>query len=208
MHPMSVSTKRPVRRRAPRASAGARNGRPGLDRAAWIRQARETFIAGGITAIKIGKLASALAVTRESFYWHFKSLAELQGELLADWEQGNAVAYEAVLDSRHDSEQEFRAVYEMWLDEGRYSPAWDTAMRDWARRSKRAARVVGRVDERRVQIIRQIYLDMGCEPDEALVRARIYYFHQVGYYTILPAESRLERLRLIPIYRKILESRR
>lgn len=186
----------------------ARNGkRTALDRAAWIAEARAVLVAGGIAAVKVGKLATKLGVTRESFYHHFKSLHELHDELLSDWDHGNAAAYQALLDPGHDGEQEFRAMERMWLDEARYSPAWDLAIRDWARVSKKAARVVARVDERRVEMIKQMYLDMGYEEVEALVRARIYYFHQVGYYTIKPGESRAERLKLFPVYVRVLMGR-
>lgn len=202
--PAKTARKRNRDLRAPRA----RNGkRAGLDRAAWIVEARAVLVAGGIAAVKIGKLAARLGVTRESFYHHFKSLQELNDELLSDWDRGNAAAYGALLDPRHDGEQEFRAMERMWLDEERYSPAWDSAIRDWARVSKKASRVVARVDERRVEMIKQMFLDMGYEETESLVRARIYYFHQVGYYTIRPGESRDERLRLFPVYVRVLMGR-
>lgn len=194
-------------RRAAKTAVSSNGARVALDRAAWIAKARAVLIEGGIGAIKVGKLAGMLAVTRESFYHHFSSLEELHDELLADWETGNVTAYQALLDAQRDGEREFRAMEKMWKEEGPYSPAWDAVIRDWARVSKKAERVVRHVDERRVGVIRQMYLDMGYEPVEALVRARIYYFHQVGYYTIKPGESRQERLALIPVYQRILLGR-
>lgn len=186
----------------------ARNGkRAVLNRAAWITAARAVLVAGGIAAVKIGKLAARLGVTRESFYHHFSSLQELRNELLIDWERGNAAAYESLLNPGHKGEEEFRALERMWLDEALYSPAWDSAIRDWARFSKRAARVVARADEQRVEMIKQMFLDMGYEEIEALVRARIYYFHQVGYYTVQPGESRDQRLKLFPTYVRVLMGR-
>lgn len=199
--------KMPESGRAPVISPKASGPRVALDRAAWIAKAREVLIAGGIGAVKVGKLAGMLAVTRESFYHHFKSLDELHDELLNDWDTGNVAAYQALLNSQRDGEREFRAMEKMWLEEGPYSPVWDAVVRDWARISKKAERVVRHVDERRVDLIRQMYLDMGYDPVEALVRARIYYFHQVGYYTIKPGESRRERMELFPVYIRVLLGR-
>jgi len=176
-----------------------------LDRRAWIAEARAALVAGGIAAVKVGKLAEKFAVTRESFYHHFKDLQELHDELLKDWDVGNATVYGELLDSGHDSKREFEAMERMWLDEAIYSPAWDAAIRDWARTSQKTARVLKRVDDRRVAIIKQMYVDAGYQDAESLVRARIYYFHQVGYYTVKPDESREERLRLFPIYARILK---
>src|ERR1700722_10751629 len=177
-----------------------RGKRKVLDRYAWIAAARAALVAGGIAAVKIGSLAAMLAVTRESFYHHFKSLQELHDELLKDWDMGNEKVYGELLDSAHDSMREFEAMERMWLDEATYSPAWDAAIRDWARTSSKTARFLKRIDDHRVAIIRQMYVDAGYNDAESLVRARIYYFHQVGYYTVKPDESREERLRLFPIY--------
>lgn len=204
---MDLPAKTARTRNDARPAPRARNGKRALDRAAWITEARAVLVAGGIAAVKVGRLAAKLAVTRESFYWHFKSLQELQDELLSDWERGNAAAYDALLDPRHDGSRELLAKVHMWLDEERYSPAWDSAIRDWARISKKTARVVKRVDEQRVETIKQMFLDMGYEEIESLVRARITYFHQVGYYTIKPGESREERLRLAPVYIRLLTGR-
>ena len=204
-----VGKSRKHRGNAGKGNAGKGNAgkRTALDRAAWIAEARAVLIEGGISAVKIGRLASKLNVTRESFYWHFRSLKELQDELLADWERGNTAAYEALIEAHSDGIEALRALARMWLDEEAYSPRWDGAVRDWARTSKAADRVVRRVDERRIEIIRQIFLSLGCDETEALVRARITYFHQVGYYALKPGESRKERLRLLPTYLRLLAGR-
>ena len=45
---------------------------------------------------------------------------------------------------------------------------------------------------------------MGYQDPEAFVRARTTYFHQVGYYILGVRESRDLRLKLMPIYIRIL----
>jgi hypothetical protein len=47
-------------------------------------------------------------------------------------------------------------------------------------------------------------LDAGVEPGEALVRARVIYFHQVGYYALEMGETRRERLDLSRTYYYVL----
>jgi hypothetical protein len=63
------------------------------------------------------------------------------------------------------------------------------------------------VDERRLAVIKQMFLDGGYTETEALVRARVFYFHQVGYYTVRPSESREKRLKLVPVYVRVLLGR-
>jgi AcrR family transcriptional regulator len=179
-----------------------------LGREAWLKVAREALIRGGIRAVEIGKLARRLKVTRGGFYWFFDSRQELLSELLADWERTNTQAFKETLqDSGHNGMAEFQAVVDMWVNERGYSPAWDAAVRDWARVSSKVAAAVRRADDQRIAILKQIFLDMGNPDDEAFVRARITYFHQVGYYTLGVREERAQRLRLLPLYIRFLTGR-
>jgi len=183
-----------MRKKAPRR-------KPPFGREAWLAAARDALIRDGIAGVEVGKLARRLEITRGGFYWFFESREELLRHLLADWEQNNTGAMKAVLrDAGHNGLEEFRALVDVWVNEDGYSPKWDAAVRDWARVSSAVARVVQRVDEERIDILKQIFLDMGCDDTSALVHARITYFHQVGYYTLGLKESRAQRLRLLPYY--------
>lgn len=175
-----------------------------LSRSDWIAAARGLLIAGGIEHVRIGRLSEALNVTRGGFYWLFKSRDDLLNELLKDWERTNTRPFERILMPEHKGMDELNALLDMWLDEKDYSPAYDSAIRDWARMSRRAAAVVKRVDARRIKLMKTIFLDMGHDDDEAFVRARIAYFHQVGYYILGLGESKAERSKARPLYMKIL----
>lgn len=179
-----------------------------LGRNAWILAAREALIRDGIRAVEVGKLARRLKVTRGGFYWFFNSRKELLDELLADWERTNTEAFKAVLrDPGHNGVAEFQALVDMWIAESGYSPAWDAAIRDWARVAPKVATVVRRVDEERIDILKRIFLDMDYPEEEAFIRARVTYFHQVGYYALGLKESREQRRRLLPLYIRTLTGR-
>jgi AcrR family transcriptional regulator len=176
-----------------------------LSRADWIAAARAALIKDGIRAVNVLPLATNLKVTRGGFYWHFRNRADLLDALLADWEANNTAAFERVVnDGGHNGPAEFEAIVDTWISERDYDPAWDTAVRQWALQSPRVARVVKRVDQRRIALIQQVFIDLGYGEPEALVRARITYFHQVGYYTLGLGESLEERLRLLPHYTAVL----
>jgi len=192
----------------PRRVAGfaAKTPRQALAREDWIRAAKDALIRAGINAVKVVPLARRLHVTRGSFYWHFKSLSELHKELLKAWERTNTEPFERALltgEAPH-AIKEFQTVIDLWVQEKDYSPAFDTAVRDWARISKEAAAAVRRADGRRIDVLHHIFIDMGYVDPEALVRARIAYFHQVGYYTLQLEEDPEQRLALVPIYAQVL----
>ena len=54
-----------------------------LQRFDWLQQALEIFVAEGIDAIRITRLADDLDVTRGSFYWHFQNRDDLIESLVS-----------------------------------------------------------------------------------------------------------------------------
>ena len=199
----SSTTTRP--RRASRKTRTGRS-RQHLGRADWITAARAELLAGGVNAVKIGRLAKRLRVTRGGFYWHFKSRADLLNELLRSWEVSNTAPFERSVANggARDGVREFVAIVSLWLNETEYSPAFDTAVRDWARTSKAVAVAVRRADERRIAVLHRIFLDLGFADPEAIVRAKVAYFHQVGYYTLSILSDRETRLALVGVYAQVL----
>ncbi len=175
-----------------------------LSRADWVVVARDLLIAGGVEHVRIGRLSEALGVTRGGFYWLFKSREDLLSEVLKHWEHTNTRPFEKILNNEHNGTDELNALFDIWLNEKEYIPAYDSAIRDWARISKKTARVVKRVDAKRIDLMKTIFLDLGHAEDEAAVRARVAYYHQVGYYILGLEETRALRLKLRPLYMKVL----
>lgn len=181
---------------------------PTLSRADWLAAARDAFIKGGVHAVKVDHLARRLGVTRGSFYFHFRGRADLLDALFQLWRKQNVEPFDTIArDSRIAGWDRIRKVTDLWLEEVQFSPAFDTAMRDWGRASKRVADAVGAADQARIALFHKAYNEMGFTGDEAFVRARVTYFHQVGYYTLAIRETRAERQRLLPFYNKILSLR-
>ncbi len=184
------------------------NGGDRLGTADWLRAARDELIQNGILSVKVDRLARRLRVTRGSFYWHFKSHKDLLEQLLKSWVATNTAPFKRVLDSGKDGEGKFQAVVDLWLSEEEYDPKFDTAVREWARVSPHVARVVRLADEERIAVLRQIFQELGYAGTDALVRARIAYFHQVGYYTLGIVESDAIRRKLRPCYSRALLGKR
>ena len=193
-------------KRATGNRAGSRSARLGRD--AWVAAGRRALIAGGVAAVRVEPLAAALGVTTGSFYWHFRGRDALLRALLADWRERNSAALQGAVDRhRRDPVAAMRALVHVWIDEAGYSPAWDAAVRDWARTSRPVAALVRRVDEERIRLLQRLFRRFGYAAAEAFVRARVTYFHQVGYYALHIEESRARRRRLVPLYLKVLTGR-
>lgn len=173
-------------------------------RADWLHVARAVLIEHGVLAVKVGPLARRLKVTRGSFYWHFVDQADLLRHLLADWRATNIAPFQRILEMEGDGHAKFDAVVELWISEKEYSPQLDVAVREWGRVSKDVAVAVRRADHQRISVLQRIFTELGYRDPEALIRARITYFHQIGYYTLGLNESRARRLKLGPVYSQVL----
>ena len=182
-----------------------RGSRSRLNSESWVRAARAVLIQSGVERVKIEPLAVALGVTRGSFYAHFRSRQDLLAALLEDWKVTNTRALqEAIEDNAGDGRNQLKAVVRVWIEESSYSPAYDTAMRDWARTAKAVAKTVMAVDEFRISLIKGAFEALGYRDPDSQVRANVMYFHQVGYYAMRVKQTRSVRFSLAPTYLSIL----
>lgn len=189
--------------RPPKAVATAK-GRNSLSRKDWIEAARLVLIASGVDDVKVDRLAKKLKVTRGSFYWHFKHRKELLDALLEGWENQNRNELAQIRErSGHGTAGVVEAV-RIWLGENPAHPTFDMAIRFWARKSPEVARLVRQIDEDWIMLLGAIFEGSGEDRLTALARARVIYFHQIGYYALAFDESLEDRLALAPHYHRIL----
>jgi AcrR family transcriptional regulator len=205
---MKAKSGKAAPRKAARSASSPPRKREPLGRQVWLDAAREALIEEGTAGVEVNKLAKRLGSSRGGFYWFFQNRQQLLDELLGYWAETGTALFEKVLRTPgHNGMEEYVALINLWIDESDYDPKWDGAVRDWARTSEAVREVVAGVDQRRIAILEQIFQDMGYRGREAHIRARITYYHQVGYYALGVRESRKERLELLPFYQRVLTGR-
>jgi len=198
-------SREPLSKSAPLRRPKRPNKAPKRDRQDWLETARKELIAGGVERVKVEPLAKLLGVTTGSFYHHFKNRQELLDGLLQHWEMNNsAPMFAAVEAAGTDPNDQFDALMEVWISESDYDPAYDSAVRAWAHSYGAAEAYVRRVDGKRIEMLKRIFLGFGYDPDRAFIRGRITYFHQVGYQAMEVAEPRERRRELLSLYREAL----
>jgi AcrR family transcriptional regulator len=200
---VQVKTKRPSKSLEQQGGAVAQ--RQTLSRGAWVAAARKVLEKRGIAEVKIDRLARHLKVTRGSFYFHFSSLKDLHSELLEEWRRINCAPFEAM---RHETDvdgvQFFTRIVHVWVNEDPFSPLLDLAVRDWSRTSRGLSKEVAEMDDLRISLLERAFLAMGYCADESVVRARITYFHQIGYYALSFKEDPAQRRCYQPIFGNVL----
>ncbi len=191
--------------RPPRAAKRPGGQRRPLTREKWIAAALEVFEKKGIAAVKIDALAKRLRVTRGSFYFHFAGLGDLHQSLLNQWRDRNCAPFaKLAAEPDLDGLTLFSRVVRTWVDEAPFRPLLDLAVRDWGRGARPVANEVAAADEFRISLLARAFRAIGYSDDESVVRARITYLHQIGYYALPFKETAAERTRYQPIYGRVL----
>ena len=136
----------------------------------WVDQGLKALADGGPDAVRIEPLAQALGVTKGGFYWHFKDRSALLDEVLDRWEQESVTE---IIDVVERGGGDARAKLRRLFTGAKKRPDLlraDLAVRDWARRDRRVAQRLRRVDNRRIQYMRGLFAEF-CD-DEEDVEAR------------------------------------
>ncbi len=171
-----------------------------LQRIDWLLKALEIFVAEGIDAVRITRLAQDLGVTRGSFYWHFENREDLIDALVSYWKDKNTSAItESVGNASSLAEGIFR-FFETCIDATLFDPRLDLALREWARRSDTVRSMVDIEDEARITSLREFFTRFGYAMPEALIRARVLYFSQIGFYALEVRETLATRLSYTEAY--------
>jgi AcrR family transcriptional regulator len=143
-------------------------------------------------------------VTRGGFYWRFKNRQDLLDHLLLDWESSNARHFLDRLAEPGTPRERMERLIDLWMEERQFDPRLEAAIRQWALIDQAVSQRVRTVDLGRIKAIANLLLEAGYSTNEAEARARITYFHQVGYYTLELGETAEERLAMRPHYTQVL----
>ncbi|TPI21049.1 TetR/AcrR family transcriptional regulator [Mesorhizobium sp. B4-1-1] len=164
----------------------------------WINLALEMLVTEGVESVRVLQMSERLGVSRSSFYNYFESRQDLLNRLLAHWRDTNT---KAIVERAGRPAATIIGgvmnVFECWADESLFDPRFDFAVREWARRSAEVRRIIDTADDERLGAVCDLYLRHGYSEEDALIRARVLYYMQIGYYVLdvkEPAETRLGHL--------------
>jgi AcrR family transcriptional regulator len=180
-----------------------------LTRDDWVAAARAVLVARGISAVGVRALAAAMQVTSGAFYWQFRNLEDLHQALRADWADRNTAPFtRAIAAAGPEGLRQYLAWVRVLVTEEAFDPDHDNAIRDWAHGSAATAAVLAEVEEFRIAQLRGVFAALGFPGRQADIRARVAYYHQVGYNAMRVREPREQRLRNVPFYAEILTDSR
>ena len=169
----------------------------------WLDLALSVLAVEGVAHVTVLNLSERLGVSRSSFYWYFKNRDELLDALLDRWDRLNTRSIVAQANEPAATVNEaVCSVFRCWVNPAIFSPRLDFAVREWARRSASVPQGLDRSDRVRTEALKALFVRFGYGDEDALVRARVLYYMQIGYYALDLKEPIEARLNLTPHYLK------
>jgi AcrR family transcriptional regulator len=148
-------------------------------RSGWIEQGLLALAAGGPDAVRIEALAQALGVTKGGFYGHFADRNALLVAMLDTWERECTDELRAQVEREGgDARTKIRRAG-LLSSADRLLPI-DLAVRDWARRDQTVAQRLRRVDNRRLDYLRELFATFCQDADEVEARSMLAFCLLIG----------------------------
>jgi len=165
----------------------------------WLDAAVQTLIEEGIDAVRIDRLATKLGITRGSFYHHYENRDDLLRAVLDHYVQINHQNFVAMLPHLRGTPKE--KLWTLWTaTASKEFRDYDWAVRMWGMRDPHVAKVLAKIDVKRMDVLMGLFMELGFNQDESWIRAALAYHGSLGdrafFGPFPPMAKRLEWRRI------------
>jgi AcrR family transcriptional regulator len=147
-----------------------------LTKTDWIERGLRTLANDGANALKVGPMATKLKVSRGSFYWHFRDIADFRSQVLRSWQERTTDQVIQEIGGKAEPDRLKHLLKRAFVEK----PRLDRAIRFWAAEDEDVATIVASVDARRVAYIAKLLVAAGVGSRRALPRAAFMYWAYLG----------------------------
>ncbi len=166
-----------------------------LTKEQWLKHGLKTLAQAGFTELKADKLCKSLGVSRGSFYWHFKNLADFHSAVLAYWQQvAVASTIESIENQSDDPLQKLRLLIGVAKAGDR---SLEQAIRAWAFSDSMVKQTVQQIDQQAEGYVAQLLIQSGLDGSTAALRADIFYSSYIGRLMLGKANTEPEASLLV-----------
>jgi len=152
-----------------------------LTKTDWIDHGLRTLASDGPSALKVGPMSATLKVSRGSFYWHFRDIADFRSEILRSWQDRMTDQIIQEVAGKAEPDRLKHLLRRGFAEK----PRLDRAIRSWAAEDEDVARIVASVDASRVAYIEKLLLAAGVDSRWARPRAAFMYWAYLGQAIVM-----------------------
>lgn len=162
-----------------------------LTKSDWIDHGLKTLATEGANALKVGPMAAKLGVSRGSFYWHFRDIADFRAHLLQAWLERTTEQVIRRIEAEQAEPDRLKPlllgafIAKPGLDRATSPWAAEDAIRAWAAEDENVAAMVASVDDRRVTYIARLLVATGVDDRKARSRAAFLYWAYLGQAIVM-----------------------
>ncbi len=153
-----------------------------LTKSDWIEHGLRTLANEGANALKVGPMATTLKVSRGSFYWHFRDIADFRSQVLQSWRERTTDQVIQELEAAKAEPDRLRHLMRRAFVAKR---GLDRSIRSWAAEDEDVARIVASADASRVAYIAKLLVAAGVQSRRALPRAAFMYWAYLGQAIVM-----------------------
>ncbi len=153
-----------------------------LTKTDWLDHGLRTLAASGANALKVAPMSEALQVSRGSFYWHFKDIADFRSELLRCWRERTTDQIIEELEAQESEAGRLNYLMKRALNDDH---RLDRAIRNWAAEDADVAKIVATVDAGRVAYVARMLEAVGVREPQASSRAAFMYWAYLGQAVVM-----------------------
>lgn len=156
-----------------------------LTKSDWLKHGLRTLTKRGPGALKAGAMAAELKVSRGSFYWHFRDIADFKTQVLQGWQKWTTDQIIEQIEAEKIEPQRLRRLMKLGMTN---RPGLERAIRSWAAEDKEVAVAVASVDARRVAYLAKLLVASGVDDAHAHARATFLYWAYLGQSVVMDAK--------------------
>lgn len=164
-------------------------------RAKWVEAGLNALATGGPRAVRIEALAQGLGVSKGGFYGFFANREELLQEMLDSWERGAVDDLLEMVSDEDDPRTRIHRLGMMTFADERLPVEF--AIRAWAQNDAAVAARLRRVDNRRMDLLREAIGSFCSDPDEVEARCLLAFCAAIAEHFLAadhPGRTRTEVL--------------
>ncbi len=154
-----------------------------LRKSDWLAEGVRALSNEGPGALKAARIAARLGVSRGSFYWHFRDVADFKRQLLASWRERTTDRVIRDLDAREAKPDRLKDLLRRAMA-GKRSRL-EQAVRLWAAEDRNVASAIAVADASRIAYIAELLVECQVARASAMQRATFLYWAFLGQAVVL-----------------------